>query len=160
MTIRKTVKASLLILSALVFIAGGIAYYFYNLPHRDVHSAQADYSYDAGELVNEYLSDPIKANEKYLDGEGESKILQVSGPVVSISEDFKNQKVIRLKPENGKAGVSCTFTEETNDEALAILVGQTITVKGVIRIGAAYDEDLERYEDVILEKCSLIKINN
>jgi hypothetical protein len=37
------------------------------------------------------------------------------------------------------------------------MVGQAITVKGVIRSGASYDEDLEMYENVILEKSDIVK---
>jgi hypothetical protein len=46
--------------------------------------------------------------------------------------------------------------ESTNSQVDDSLVGKEVTVKGVIRSGAAYDEDLEMYEHVILEKCSLV----
>jgi hypothetical protein len=38
-----------------------------------------------------------------------------------------------------------------------LALGEEITVKGVIRSGAEYDEDLEMYEDVIMAKCDLVK---
>ena len=48
------------------------------------------------------------------------------------------------------------FTAETNDNLNRITVGQAIKVKEVIRSGASYDEDLEMYENVILEKSDIV----
>jgi hypothetical protein len=45
----------------------------------------------------------------------------------------------------------------TNSNAERVLEGEVITVKGVIRSGAGYDPDLDLYEDVIMEKCNVIK---
>ena len=88
--------------------------------------------------------------------DGNSKVLEVSGTVAKISEDFNKQKVILLKTDTDKAGVSCTFTSETNSKTSTIQVGDRITIKGVIRSGASYDEDLEMYENVILEKSDIV----
>jgi hypothetical protein len=85
--------------------------------------------------------------------------LEISGEVSKISEDFNGQKVVLLKNPQDMAGVSATFTPETNENIKGVFVGQNITVKGVIRAGASYDEDLELYENVILEKSDLIKTN-
>ena len=79
------------------------------------------------------------------------------GEVNKISENFNGQKVVLLKSGQEEAGVSATFFEETNDNLNGIKVGQTITVKGVIRSGASYDEDLELFENVILEKSDIVK---
>jgi hypothetical protein len=42
------------------------------------------------------------------------------------------------------------------DASAANKIGETITVKGVIRSGASFDEDLELYENVILEKSDVV----
>ncbi|MBE9518928.1 MAG: hypothetical protein IMY68_10180, partial [Bacteroidetes bacterium] len=63
---------------------------------------------------------------------------------------------VLLNGGKDKAGVSAIFTAETNDNLNGIMVGQAIKVKGVIRSGAAYDEDLEMYVNVILEKSDLV----
>jgi len=81
----------------------------------------------------------------------------VSGVVNQISEDFNHQKVVLLKSDNYLAGVSCTFTKETNGEDESFQVGDKVTIKGVIRSGATFDEDLEMYENVIIEKSSVVK---
>ena len=139
-----------------IVIAGIIAAVLFFQPHRDVQNTTTDFSYNASEIVNEYLTDSQKANNKYLDEEGNSKVLEIKGIVAKISEDFNKQKVVLLKYDSDKAGVSCTFTAETNSHTLNIKIGDKITVKGVIRSGAAFDADLDMYENVILEKCDVI----
>lgn len=144
----------LFVVGALVAVA--VVYYLFNMPQRDVQSTKTDFEISANQIVQEYLTDAIVANKKYLDETGESKILAVSGVIFSIETDLNNQKVIRLKGAADNAGVSCTFTEATNSSVEGLEIGQKITVKGVIRSGAGFDEDLDLYEDVILEKCDLI----
>jgi hypothetical protein len=122
-----------------------------------VQAAKADYPLTTEQIVLEYLNDKDAANQKYLAADGDSKILEITGVVNKISEDFNGRKVVLLKGDEGKAGVSATFTPETNQNLAGMDVGQTITVKGVIRSGASYDEDLGLYENVILEKSDVVK---
>jgi hypothetical protein len=154
---KKIIKTALILLISGVAIAGSVSAYMFFMPHRDVQSAATDYSLNASDIVNEYLTDAIKADEKYLDEEGESKILEVKGIVSEISEDFNGNKVVLLKAENDKAGVECTFMPETNVNISNVFVGENIKVKGVIRAGASFDEDLGMYENVIMEKCDIVK---
>ena len=157
MTKKKIIKNVLLLLGFGAIIVGGIGYYMLNMPDRDVQSIKADYELSSSQIVNEYLLDAKSADTKYLDEEGESKVLVISGKVSSITEDFNKQKVILLMSVNDKAGVNCTFTQQVNDNLVDIKVEQNISVKGVIRSGASYDEDLEMHEHVNLEKCALVK---
>lgn len=153
----KSTKKIVLLISVVILLVGGyVVYYQFNLPHRNVQATKTDFSLNATELVTEYLSNAEVANKKYLQEEGDSKVLAVKGNIFSISEDLKNQKVILLKDASQKAGVSCTFTAQTNTHTNALKVGQVVTIKGVIRSGATYDKDMELYEDVIMEKCDLI----
>lgn len=154
---RKTLKIVLLSILAIMLIGGAYVIYLFNMPHRDVVNAESDYQVKASTIVSEYLNNPGKANEKYLDEEGDSKIFEVTGTIKEVSEDFEGQKVVLLQGSKDKAGVSCTFTKETKKQASSLKPGQNVTIKGVIRAGASYDADLEMYENVILEKCSLIK---
>ncbi len=154
---KKIIKTAIIVIMLGVAIAGTVGYYQYNKPHRDIQATNADYQLEASKLVEEYLSNPDKANEKYLGQGSESKVLEVSGTVASISEDFNNQKVVLLKSTSDKAGVKCTFSESNDFKDNDAMVGKVITVKGVIQSGASYDEDFEMYEHVILEKCSLIE---
>jgi len=152
---KKLLKKTGLLVFAGLAAAAGVGIYMFNMPHRDVQAATADYEITASALVEEYLANAADANEKYLSEEGESKILVVSGTVLAVREDMNQQQVVLLKEQGMEAGVSCTFTRETSVHADALVPGQVVTIKGVIRSGAGYDEDLDLYEDVILEKCDL-----
>ena len=154
---RKLIRIIAIIGIAGLLSGGGIGLYMFNKPHRDVQSARADYMLTSSQIVVEYLADSQAANQKYLAADGDSKILEISGEVNEISENFKGQKVVLLNGGKDRAGVSAIFTSETNDNLKGITPGQTITVKGVIRSGASYDEDLEMYEHVILEKSDIVK---
>jgi hypothetical protein len=153
---KKIIKlaAGVIIIGTLIGV-GSAAYMFYR-PHRDVQAAKTDYSLTNSEIVSEYLKDRQSADNKYLAADGDSKILEVTGTVNKISENYNDQKVILLKEEGDHAGVSATFTVETNHKVLNLKIGETVTVKGVIRSGAAFDEDLGFYENVILEKSDLV----
>lgn len=139
-----------------ILIAGAVVFYMFNKPHRDVQAANIDFNLTTNEIVSEYLNDSEAANLKYLDDAGNSKIVAITGTIYSISTDQKNQKVILLQSKNDKAGVSCTFTKDTNINAEKLKKGQTVTIKGVIRSGAGFDEDLDLYEDVIVEKSDVL----
>jgi hypothetical protein len=154
---RKLIRAIAIIAIGGLLTGGGIGLYMFNKPHRDVQSSKADYMLTSSQIVAEYLADNQAANRKYLAADGDSKILEISGEVYEISENFNGQKVVLLNGGKDRAGVSAIFTAETNDNLNGIMVGQAITVKGVIRSGASYDEDLEMYENVILEKSDIVK---
>jgi hypothetical protein len=152
---KKWLKRLIIVFIGGLVVAGGTIYYLFNMPHRDVTSSQTDYKVKARDLVSEYLENSQKADVKYLDEEGDSKIFEVSGIVLDISEDFNKQKVLLLEGIKNKAGVSCTFTNGTNIQTAKIKIGDYVKIKGVIRSGATYDADLEMYENVIIEKSSI-----
>lgn len=154
---RTIIKAGFIVAVTGIIIAGAVGLYMFNMPHRDVQNSKADYRLTSSELVAEYLTDQESTNKKYLADDGDSKILEISGTINKISEDYNGQKVVLLKSADDKAGVSATFTSETNINAGKLLVGQSVTLKGVIRSGASYDEDLELYENVVLDKSDIVK---
>ncbi|WP_457618216.1 OB-fold protein [Lutibacter sp.] len=153
---KRFIKWGIIIILSGLIIGGGIIFYMFNQPHRNIQAITSDYQMKASTLVKDYLTDATLANEKYLQDDGESKIITVTGTIASITEDLNQQQVVLLKGKNEKAGVSCTFTSETNGNTKNLKIGETVTIKGVIRSGAGYDEDLELYEDVILEKCDVV----
>jgi len=139
-----------------VAITGGISLYLFNMPDRDIAGSESDFNLTADALVNEYLANSHAANAKYLDDEGESSIITISGPLAEISEDFNGQTVLLLKSPSAKAGISATLNEESLSKISDFNKGQIYRLKGVIRSGASFDADLEMYENVILEKCEII----
>ena len=82
--------------------------------------------------------------------------LLISGTVIKITEDYNAQKVVLLKEDGDKAGVSATFTTATSHKVSGLKVGETVTIKGVIRSGADFDKDLGFYENIILEKSDIV----
>jgi len=130
---NKFLKITIIVLASIFTLGGIFVFYIYNTPHRDVQESKTDYVLTASQLIAEYLADPLAANNKYLDSDGESKIIEVQGQVFSISEDYNN------------------------NNAETLVIGNTVILKGVIRSGASYDSDLEMYENVIMEKCDEVK---
>jgi hypothetical protein len=153
---KRILKLMIILVVTGMVIGGGIALYMFNMPHRDVQSQKADYSLTSTEIVNEYLNDKDAANQKYLAADGESKILEITGTVSKITEDLNGQSVILIKNTGDKAGVRATMQPGSELLISELKTGETITVKGVIRSGANYDEDLEMYENVVLEKSTII----
>ena len=160
MSIDKKKKIRKIILLTILFLAiigVSVGYYLWNMPHIDVQAQKADVTIDVTSIVNEYLQDEKKANDKYLSAEGDSKIFVVKGVVKSKDTDMNNQITVLLQGTNDKAGVKCVFMAETNKDAEILQIGQTTSIKGIIRSGAKYDSDLELYENVLLEKCDVVK---
>ncbi len=131
-----------------VVISIGLFLYF--MPHRNIQGEKESFSVSAEQLVNDFVTDVDAANAKYLD-----QVIVVTGTVATIEEDQLEQKVVLL--EVGESGVSCTFMLETNDNAEELKEGEEVKIKGVVRLGASYDEDLEMAEFAILEKCDISK---
>jgi len=153
---KRILKIALILLAAGIIIGGSIGLYMFFMPHRDVQMAKTDYSLTASQLVNEYLADRTAANTKYLAADGNSKILEVSGTVARVGDDFQGNKVVELKENGDKAGVNFTFMPATNANAEKLQQGQQVTIKGVIRSGASYDPDLEMYLNAVVEKSDVV----
>lgn len=159
MTKDKKKKIRKIVLLTILFgalVGGAIVFYLWNMPHIDVQAQKADFSVSSSSIVNEYLKDEKAANAKYLGDEGDSKIFVIKGTVKSKDTDMNNQVTILLQEANDKAGVKCVFMAETNKNADVLQIGQQTAIKGIIRSGAKYDEDLELYENVLLEKCDVV----
>jgi len=148
-------KKIIIVVAILAVFGGGYGLYMYFMPHRDVQSVEAFVTINAPDLVKEFLEQKDEANKKYLAEDGDSKVIIVTGNIQSIEVDQKEQKVVLLKKEGANLGVSCTFMLETNENANLLKVGDFVRIKGVIRSGAEYDEDLDLYEDVIIENCDI-----
>jgi hypothetical protein len=153
---KRIIKVAAILATVGILSAITVAMYMFYMPHRDVLSARADFSVTSSALVSEYLTNGQEANSKYLAADGNSKILEVTGQISRISEGFGDQIVVLLKGEGDRAGVNCYFEKETESALSSISTGDKITVKGVIRSGASFDEDMGIYEHVIIEKCSIV----
>lgn len=153
---KKLLRIIAILIVASIVIGGSIIFYLFNMPHRNVQSTKADYFLTTEQIVSEYISNMDAANKKYLSSDGDSKILEITGIISNISEDFSGQTVLLLKGDAEKAGVSATLIPDTSIPVTNLKIGDSIAIKGVIRSGASFDEDLELYENVILDNCDII----
>lgn len=154
---KKVKRIILLVIVLAVVIGGGYASYVYFMPHRDVQASDAYANMKATELLAEFTADKEVANQKYLNDDGDSKILVIEGRVESITEDQNGQKVVLLKEEGRNVGVSCTFMAETNKNTEGLKEGDMVKVKGAITQGNGYDDLLELYDNALLINCDIIK---
>jgi len=132
---KKSMKRIGLLILAGVVMAGSIGAYLFFKPHRDVQATSAFAELKVSELVNEFTVDTGKANAKYLQSDGNSKVLIVEGRVKKISENQNSEKVIVLKDERAKVGVRATFTKATTANTQSIKVGDIVKIKGAITAG-------------------------
>ena len=154
---KKIIKWSLRLFIIGLTTAISVFLYVWLMPHRDIQATALDFNLTSSELVQEYLDNSQKANLKYLQEEGDSKILAVTGKIAVISKDMEENSTVLLKNEGDDLGVLCYFMKGTNKNTLSLIVGDLVTIKGVIRSGAEYDEDLDLYEDAILQDCDILK---
>lgn len=153
---RKIYKVVLILTVVGVLSGAGIAYNMFNQPHRNIQNADVDYKISVSELVSEYLNDSQSANNKYLSEDGESKILNVNGIIKEIRNDLKGQTVIILKSDNSVAGVNATLDTANKVNMEGLTIGKNISIKGVIKLGASYDSDMELYQNVVLDKGTIL----
>jgi hypothetical protein len=154
---KKTIKRIGWVILAGIITTGAAGAYMWFKPHRNVQATKAYAELKVQDLVNEFTADAAKANAKYLASDGNSKVLIVEGRVSTISANQNEEKVIVLKEEGAKAGVSATFTHKTSLNAETVKAGDIIKIKGAIAAGNSYDADLDLYEHAILVQCDIIK---
>ena len=154
---KKTLKKIGLLILAGIVLAVGVATYLFFKPHRNVQATDAFATLTAKALTDEFTKNASAANAKYLASDGNSKVLIVKGLVSKISENQNGEKVIILKDNGAKVGVSCTFTKQTNANTTGINLGDAIKIKGAITAGNRYDADLDLYENAVLVQCDIAK---
>lgn len=104
-----------------LLIAGGIVYFVYNKPHRDVASEAPAFTLTADQLFDEFEADEAASNNKYLD-----QTLVVSGTIAETGTNDAGQDFVILAAENAMiGGVSATFQEK----AEGLQEGQSVSVK-------------------------------
>ena len=82
-------------------------------------------SVNAEQLIQDYLSNQISANEKY-----QNKIASVGGIIYEVGEDWSGGNYVILRKEYEYNGVQCEFN--TPEELTNLHKGQYITLKGKI----------------------------
>lgn len=136
-------KLILLVVFFLIVIVGLTSFlYYYNKPHVNVKKSDAAFVLTSEKLINEYLDDETKTNEKYSEN-----IIQVKGKVFEIST-LKGNSVITLKDENSESSIICHMLPGENMKALKLEKGQEVDIKGIC---TGY------LLDVIIVRCTLVE---
>jgi hypothetical protein len=153
---KKIMKIAAIVIGAGLVIGLGIGYYMFNMPHRDVQASPTDYKLSVSELVGEYLVSQEAANTKYLAKDGNSKILEVTGEVFLARKNMNDQMMVVLQRPEDIAGVNATFTSQASERFPVLERGQEITIKGVIRSGVYYDDNMQMYVNAIIDYAALV----
>jgi len=154
---KKSIKRIGLVAIAGLVIAASIGTYIFFKPHRNVQETNAFAELKVNDLVNEFTADAAKANAKYLANDGNSKVLIIEGRISNMSVNQTGEKVIILKDEGAKVGVSTTFTIKTSPDTEGLKIGDLVKIKGAITAGNRFDADLDLYEHAILIQCDIVK---
>jgi len=119
-------KQKLLLIALLLFIAGGIVFYFqWNKSHRDP-SKEKGIPVNAEQLFAEYERNEQTANEKYLD-----KTIEVTGIIIDSGSNQAGEPTAMMDAGNPMFGVQITFNANQISKINNINIGDRITVKGI-----------------------------
>ncbi len=139
---------------AALLVASGLVYNLWNMPHLDVQAAPVFEELTANAFVDSSLINKAAFLDKYMENNGESKVIVLKGSVQSVKQNLQGNSVIMLSGKDKEVGVQCVLLKD--ESVNSIKIGESVSVKGIVRSGAEYDEDLDLYEDAILDKCSII----
>lgn len=135
-------KKNILILLAVLAILGGyLGIRMYNKPHVNVAESDPDLVLFSQTLLDDFESDEISANEKYLE-----QIIQVTGKIQKLGTANGNG-TITLTNGTSMGSVICHLSEKENKKMVSLREGQEIMVKGIC---TGY------LMDVILINCVLV----
>ena len=127
----------ILIVSISLFIALNL----FNKPLLNIAKSRADLEIMAQEILDDYRTDEIIANKKYVDN-----VIQIKGEISNISIENGNG-IISLKDLKGESSVMCHMSPEENLKVLKLKKGSGITIKGIC---TGY------LLDVVLVRCIII----
>jgi hypothetical protein len=118
---KKWMKTLLIIGIIGLLAGGGLVYWIFNKPHRDVTQEKA-VQLTAQKLFDAFKANEANANKLYLD-----KAIELSGEVSEVIKNQEGQIVVNFKTNDPLFVINCTF--KTNPGELK--VGQNITFKGI-----------------------------
>jgi len=136
-----------------IFLAGAIVLivalfavyvFIYNKPHTDYEKAKPDYILTAEELYNEFVENRADAEAKY-----NGTVVLISGEF-SASEHSDDMIILTFSFSDGlfgDEGVRCTMLENHQEQAMQLVPGNQVKIKGLCTGFTGYD--------VIMEFCSI-----
>ena len=123
------------------FVGVFVDYKMYNKPHVNVVDTKSDIILSASKILNDFSTDENLANKLYLE-----KIIKINGTISELNIE-KERGIITLKTTDDFGSVLCHLSEGGMKKMKSLIVGQTITLKGICT---------GFLMDVILVKCEII----
>ncbi len=118
---KKWLKVLLILFGIGIIAAGGMIYWFYNKPARDV-TKEKGVQLTAQNLYDAFKTNEADANAKYLD-----KAIELTGEVGAVSTNQDGNTVVDFKTNDPMVVINCTFKTKPG----TLTPGQTITFKGI-----------------------------
>ncbi|MCK0160518.1 OB-fold putative lipoprotein [Allomuricauda sp. F6463D] len=134
-------KIILVLVAVLIVLGGYIALRMYNKPHVNVAESDPDLVLLSQTLLEDFESDEISANTKYLE-----QIIQVTGKIQKLGTANGNG-TITLNNGDSMGSIICHLSGTENKKMVSLREGQEIMVKGIC---TGY------LMDVILINCVLV----
>ncbi len=143
----KTMKKILIGLSLIGVIVSVVVYKAWNKPHLDVANASS-LKVNASKLYLAFLNDATLAIKTYM---AKDLTVEVTGEVSSILKQQSNTAVIL------KTGNTGSLNCQLEGNAIDLVVGKTVTLKGICTGMGLSDADLGIAGDVYLTRCYIVK---
>ena len=142
---NKTIKNLLILALIGLVIGGGIVYYVFNKPHRDIAGETPSFKIEANALFTEYSNNEEEGNLKFGD-----KVIQVSGKIVEIAKEGND---ISFVLNDEMEGVNCSLDSmmiiNNHDMVNKFKIGNNITLKGKC-------DGFDMIMGVVLTQCFII----
>lgn len=118
-------KKILMIIGLLGVIGGGIGYYLYNKPHKNMMNTKPSAKLEASAIFTEYETDETAANEKYL-----GKVVEVTGMIKLAEKGDDGVVSVTLNTGSEMAGVVCQLDPEKGYSDTDFKAGSMATFRG------------------------------
>lgn len=142
----------ILLATALIVIAAG-AYFYVNRKTQSLTESRADYKISAIKFLEEYSSDQLLSDKKYL-----GKIIQVDGNLKEIERDDKGFLTFVLGDLTSMSSVRCSIDTTVVIDESAYPVGTAVSLKGECTGFNA--DDLGLGADIVLNRSVIIQNKN
>ncbi len=142
----------ILLATALIVIAAG-AYFYVNRKTQSLTESRADYKICAIKFLEEYSSDQLLSDKKYL-----GKIIQVDGNLKDIEKDDKGFLTFVLGDLTSMSSVRCSIDTMLVIDESAYPVGTAVSLKGECTGFNA--DDLGLGADIVLNRSVIIQNKN
>lgn len=150
-----TIKTILLLGIIGAVVGGGIAFFMYNKPHKNVLDADPDYTMTSVELFSRIEGKASTASAEFND-----KIFEVSGTVAKTDmPDDSTANLFLAIDDEGLNNVICAVDAKYIAEVKAIKPGANITIKGIFSgVNEFSDPDFGiNTTDIMLTRCVVKK---